>query len=109
VRTPRPARWAQMSHQQAAGQAAATLGRIDGDGQYFSLISSHARHGKADHLAPLSQPMNQRIALAQHRFEFAFTPAAVKRCAVQLRQRPASRRRAGSTIGGAAAPPIGEP
>jgi hypothetical protein len=72
-------------------------------------IDGHARHRKADDLAPGSEPVNERVALGEHDLEFAFAPAAVKRCAMQLRQ----PRRVALTCrfdhGGAAAPPVGEP
>src|SRR3989440_10205547 len=51
----------EMRQQHLARQAAATLGRIDGDRQQLRLVGGPARHRKADDPASKSEPVNERI------------------------------------------------
>src|ERR1700738_3781448 len=73
---------AEMGQQQVAGQAAPAMARRHGDRQDFRLVRRHARHRKADCFPSHPQAVHQGVALGQHALEFAFAPAAVKRCAV---------------------------
>src|SRR5216684_8175495 len=77
---------AEMRQQQIAGQAAAAMAEGHRDRKYFGLVRRQARHREADNLPTDPQAVNQRVALGQHDLEFALTPAAMERCAVQLRQ-----------------------
>ena len=93
-RTPRPARWPRCVSSRSRDRprprwlAATAIDNI-------SASSAAMRDmAKPMILRPISQAMNQRVALGQHSLEFAFAPAAVKRCAVKLR--PARVRRATS-------------
>src|ERR1700731_3088171 len=66
---------AEMRQQQIAGQPPSAMARSNGARQYFGLVGRHPRHRKADDPASDPKAMNQRVALAQHAFEFAFAPA----------------------------------
>src|ERR1700722_19257990 len=81
-----PGEVAEMGQQKVAGEATAAMAGGNGDGEYFGLVRRHARNGEADDPPSHPQAMDQRVALGQHALEFAFTPSAVKRCAVKLRE-----------------------
>ena len=100
---------AEMCQQQVVRQATAALIGGNRDRQDLGLVGGQPRHREADDLSTLPQAMNQRIALAQHGLEFGFAPAAVKRCAVQLRQPGGVARGRGLDHRRAAAPPSVEP
>src|SRR5215212_1643146 len=100
---------AEMGQQEAAGKPAPAMARGNRDRKYFGLIRRHSRGGKTYDPATNSQPMHQRVALAQHGFEFAFAPAAVKRCAVQLRQTGGVTQVGGIDRRGSAVPQFGQP
>ena len=79
---------AEMELQQLARQAAAAPGTVDGDRdrKYFGFVGGHPRDDEADDLAAGAHAMRQRIAFSEQLVEFAFAPATVKRCAMQLGQ-----------------------
>ena len=59
----------EMGHQQRAGEAAATLGLVDCDRKDLGFVRADPRYRKADRLAAETQPMHQRVALAEHGLE----------------------------------------
>src|SRR5579863_6349711 len=66
---------AKVGQQQGVGEPASTVAWSHRNRQDFGLIGGHARYRKADDFPSHFQPMNQRVFLAQHVLEFAFTPA----------------------------------
>src|SRR5689334_9504152 len=73
---------AEMSQEEVARQAATAMTAVDGDRQDLGFVRAYPRDSEADRPASQSEAVDQRVALGDHRFEFAFAPSLMERCAV---------------------------
>ena len=107
MRTPRPARWPRWVSSRLRDRPRPRWLGGDRDRQYFGLVRRHARHRKADDLAP--HPAGDAPACcarsAWSRIRLRPSRGETRRRATAAR-RGASRKVAGSTTAGAAAPPV---